>query len=641
MKISWNCLNEIIDINHLNIIDITDKLTLAGFEVDNITNDTTIPDTIFDINITANRQDIISFVDIATELSALLNIPIKNYKDIHNSHNNVYLKECSYIIKNVDIQKSNYLIMKYLHNFNYKITETILDIINFINLKWRQKIKIYKVENLQKGEHLYSIEIKTNNKGWQEIYTNDRVTNEITINNVKDEKKTQNLLLINHDLSKNYSSFAYQEICKILGIQYQTLLVPKTQTYRREHKKQIIICKIDTIKNTLGPVKPNQNVPPFDINTIITALKRLNFSINSKNDLLQIEVPKEREHDICNEIDIIEEIGRIYGFNNFADKLPTFKKSFSPSHILHLTQKIRRVLRSMGLHEIINYSLQGTHNNKKCLIINPLNQDQSALRNNLIESIILSKLYNTHQDNESIEIFEFGTIFNKDLTSKQYKESRHLCCLMGNNYFNQSTWQNKKSQLTWSQAKGHIEDLFEKINAQVIWSTKRDANQLIYNLSRYIHPTRSIYISHNNTVIGILSQLNHRINSLINSTHNTYFFEIDIIKLSKTIKTNNHLKYKYLPYTIYPKTTRDLSIKINSQICFQQIFDIISNIKKETSQMIESAKILNEYHNDKNIKTICLRITYRSSDRTLTNEEVEILDEMFKKKFYLTIKSKT
>lgn len=641
MKISWNCLNEIIDLNHLNIIDITNRLTLAGFEVENIINDTTIPDTIFDINITANRQDIISFVDIATELSALLNIPIKNNKDVNNSNDDIDLKECSYIIQNVDIHKSDHLIMKYLHNFNHKITDTILDIINFINLKWRQKIKIYKVETLQKGEKSSCIKIKINRKGWQEVYVNDKITDEITIDNINNEKKTQNLLLINHNLSNNYSSFAYEEIFKILGIQYQTLLVPKTQSYRRKHKKQIIICKIDTIKNTLGPVKQSQNVPPFDVSTIMTALKKLNFRINSKNNQLQIEVPKERENDIDNETDIIEEIGRIYGFNNFADKLPTFNKRFSPSYISSLTQKIRRILRSMGLHEIINYSLQGTHNNKKCLIINPLNQDQSVLRNNLIEDIILSKLYNIHQDNESIEIFELGTTFNKDLNSKQYKESIHLCCLMGNNYFNQSTWQNKKSQLTWSQAKGHIEELFEKINAQVVWSTKRENNQLISNLSRYIHPTRSIYISHNNIAIGILSQLNHRINNHIHSTHNTYFFEIDIIKLSKTITTNNHLKYKYLPYAIYPKATRDLSIKINSRLCFQQIVDIINNIKKETNQIIESAKILNEYHNDKNMKTICLRITYRSSDRTLTNEEVEILDEMFKKKFSFTIKSKT
>lgn len=641
MRISWNCLNEIIDLNHLNIIDITETLTLAGFEVENIINDTTIPDTIFDINITANRQDIISFVDIATELSALLNRPIKNNKDVNNSHDGIDLKECSYIIKDVDIHKSDHLIMKYLHNFNHKITYTILDIINFINLKWRQKIKIYKVETLHKGEDSSYIKIKINRKGWQEVYVNDKITDEITINNINNEQKTQNLLLINHNLSNKYSSFAYEEILKILGMQYQTLLVPKTQSYRKEHKRQIIICKIDTIKKTLGPVKQSQNVPPFDVRAIIIALKKLNFLINSKNDQLQIEVPKERENDICNETDIIEEIGRIYGFNNFADKLPTFNRRFSPSYISRLTQKIRRILRSMGLHEVINYSLQGTQNNKKCLIINPLNQEQSVLRNNLIEEIILSKLYNIHQDNESIEIFELGTIFNKDLNSKQYKESRHLCCLMGNNYFNQSTWQNKKSQLTWSQAKGHIEELFEKINAQVIWSTKRENNQLIYNLSRYIHPTRSIYISHNNTAIGILSQLNHRINSHTHSTHNTYFFEIDIIKLSKTITTNNHLKYKYLPYAIYPKATRDLSIKINSQLCFQQIIDIINNIKKETNQIIESAKIINEYHNDKNIKTICLRITYRSSDRTLTNEEVEILDEMFKKKFFFTIKSKT
>ena len=635
MKISWNCLNQIIDLKYLNIKDVTNKLTLAGFEVENITKDIETHDTFFDINITANRQDIIGFIHIAIELSALFNIPMKIHKNTKDLNNNTHLKECCYIIKNVQIHKSDHNITTYLHKFNFKITYTILDVIHFINLKWGQKIKIYQLKTLQKKEiSKYSIKTRINIRDKEEVYINDKKINEITINNINNEENITYLLLINHNnlnLLNRYSSFAYQEICKILDKPHQKLLIPYIQTYNNKQKKYInkIICKIDKIQYILGPIRKSQNKPLLDINNIIQILEKLNFRITNSRDQLQIEIPKEREHDIYNDIDIIEEIGRIYGFNNFIDNLPKFQRITSTTYTSHLDQKIRRILRSTGLHEVINYPLQGVQDNKKCLIINPLNQYQSILRNNLIENIISSKLHNIHQGNEPFEVFELGAIFNQQTMNKEYK---HLCCLMGNNYFNQSTWDNNKSQLTWSQAKGYIEDLFEKINAQVEWSIKKDNNRFINNLQKYIHPTRYIYISHKNTTIGILSQLNHRINNLINPTYNTYFFEIDIIKLSETIISNHHLKYRYLPCAIYPKITRDLSIKINKRLFIQQVFDTINDIKKETNQIIESVKVQNEYCNNKQTKTICLRVTYRSPCKTLTNEEVEILDNIFKKK---------
>lgn len=646
MKISWNCLNQIIDLEYLSIIEVTHKLTLAGFEVENIRNDLTMSDTTFDINLTSNRQDVIGFIHIAIELSVLFNIPLKIYKNVNSFNSNVDLKECGYIIENINIKKSNRNIIKYLDKFNFTITHTILDIIHFINLKWGQRIKIYELEtSKKKKEHQYSIEIKIDNTNKEEVYTTNSKTNEITTENVNNERKTHSFLIVNHsnyDSSNHYSSFAYQEIFNILNIQYQELIIPRLQINTRTHEQHInkIICDIDTIQNILGPTKQNYNIPLFDIQIIINILEKLNFRINKIKNQLKIEIPKERAHDIYNEIDIVEEIGRIYGFNNFIDKLPKFKKIDSTFPLSYFNQKLRRILRSMGLHEIVNYSLQGTQDNTKCRIVNPINQSQSILRNNLIENIISSKLHNTHQDNEPFEVFELGTIFSKGTVNQLYQESKHLCCLMGNNHFNQSTWHDKNSQLTWYQAKGHIEDLLERINAKVIWSTTQDNNNFVYSLSRYIHPTRHIYISHNQRTIGIFSQLNHRINNLIHSTHNAYFFEIDIIQLSKTIKDSKHLKYRYKAYSVYPKVTRDLSVKVHSKLYIQDVFDIIHNIKKDSGQIIESVKILNEYRHSENIKTICLRITFRSLYKTLTNEEVEILDNIFKKKFHSTIKSK-
>lgn len=85
MKISWNCLNDIIKLKNINIKKITNRLTLAGLEVENTTYDDMIPDTFIKVDITANRQDLNSFISIASEISALLNSPIQ----LANIKNNI------------------------------------------------------------------------------------------------------------------------------------------------------------------------------------------------------------------------------------------------------------------------------------------------------------------------------------------------------------------------------------------------------------------------------------------------------------------------------------------------------------------------------------------------------------------------
>jgi len=324
--------------------------------------------------------------------------------------------------------------------------------------------------------------------------------------------------------------------------------------------------------------------------TIIKTLTNLSFKAKKINKKIKIHIPDNRQNDIKEDIDIIEEVGRIYGFNNFYDYLPRF-----------------------GLHEIINYSIKDKENNNRLQIINPLNKEQQNLRENLICNLIISTTQNINQANESFEVFEIGN----------------------------ATWKDDKSSLTWFQAKGQIEELCEKIQAQVSWSIDNKNNNFTESFNKYLHPKNKIYIRHNSNNIGILSQLNNRINKLICPSHNIYFFEININKLEQTLKIKNQLSYIYLPYSNYPKIARDFSIKINVNISMKEIQTIIDNIKNKKNQIVESIIILNEYYNTNTIKTICLRITYRSKNKTLTNEEAEILDEMFKSKLYTEIRSKT
>ena len=370
-------------------------------------------------------------------------------------------------------------------------------------------------------------------------------------------------------------------------------------------------------------------------------MKKLNFCVEETNNRLRIIIPNKRLHDIQQEIDIVEEIARIYGFNNYIDSTPTFSHRTVNNPTSQIIQKIRKILRLRGLHEVINYSFQYTTDNIQKDIINPLNKDLNILRDSLIKNLILLKQHNIYQNNGTFEIFEIGSVFLKDLSSKTYKESKHLCCLMGNNSFNQLNWKKDQNALSWFQAKGQIEDLLEKLDATVSWSMANNDNPCFNYIKSYIHPTKSIYIKYRAQTIGVFSELNYRMHKSITPNHRLYFCEIDIIKLSETINRNSYLKYKFLPYPNHPKTIRDLSIEVDKSISMKYIQDVICSIKVDEDYMIESIEVLNEYYHSKEGRTICFRINYRSLKKTLTNIEVDTLESKFQQKIKNILKSKT
>lgn len=627
MKISWHYLNELIDLKELNILEVTEKLTLAGLEVENIHYDKEIHDTIFDISITTNRPDLKGFINIATELSAILTKPLK----IEEIKLQLFPKDNPYIIKDLTLQNIDSSSNKYLHKLNIETKDISLNIINFINLKWGQKIKAYQLEYINKNV----IEQLCNNN-------NIKYIDQYNIKHIGKNKKINFFVLINHQRYNCYSLHAYEEIFRTLKVRKEQI----TQAAREHHPSHIntkninsITCEVDKINKILGPI--NKTSYHCRINKIVDILQKLNIQANVTHNHIKINIPQERIDDLQYAVDIAEEVGRIYGFTHFIDKLPFFEDTNTNSNLSWFKNKTRRILRSMGLHEVITSSFQETNTTRNFSIINPINKDFATLRNNLLENLINLKIDNLHQNNPNFEIFEIGTVFNKNQLEKTQKESINLAFILGNLSFNQQTWQTEKNSLTWYQAKGQVEEIFEKLHIPIIWSTKKKDLFLVNNLSKYIHPTRSIYINYNNLTIGIFSQLNYRIynNKIFNK--DIYFFEGNIQQLVNNITKQNHLQYIYLPYPNYPKTTRDFSIEIEPNFSIQNIYQAIKSLKNTKKYIIESIDIMNEYFNKNNDRTICLRISYRSFCKTLTHTEIEIIEQALQKIIISSMKSKT
>ena len=387
----------------------------------------------------------------------------------------------------------------------------------------------------------------------------------------------------------------------------------------KEIEKQIIRLEYQAIIKTLGPIidfenKKSRNLKSAEISNY---LKRLKFDFCFDPELLiwDVSIPIERNEDLTREIDIIEEIGRLHGFNNFITLLPEISKIGTEDLSYQIRKKLTACLLSEGFTEVVNYSLTNDQTLKNVKIINPLIQDYSTLRTSLLPNLLETISENLKQGNLNVEAFEYGHVFlpsNKTLIN----EIEQIAGIFGGSEL-KSNWSDNLKNLSWFQAKGKIENILSKLNIWTYWRTE------INEKYKYIlHPYRSsnLYLS-SGINLGSFGQINPTISKKLNISSSLYLFEFNFEILK------NEIKYQKLPiyeiYSTYPKIIKDLSFIISQEIPFEHIQNTITAIGTET---LISVELLDEYRG-KNIPqgktSLCVQLTFQSKNRTLINKDIE------------------
>lgn len=670
MKFSWKSLSTIIDLTDIKIEKLANQLVLAGFEIDHIDSKSYKDDLIIDIDIPANRPDVECVFGLAKEISIILNRPLRiTSNHLEEKKNNGYSKtifinsKCTLAIniqyfELINIVSSPKWLANYLIKYNIEPINNITDIINYINIKWGQNIEIINLKeitnqpfniNLLSCDKNITLEydiIKYDNwiispynlRNKHNYQRNTSYSSIILLGILYNSTSKQNNLLENRIKYISVSTFmhAYQEavelIIKLTGSSGST-----RYSYYKKSNNNTIKIKKNLIQNILGPIDHKSN-KYLSTRTIFDILRQLEFQPKYNNNTFIITVPTHRSEDIKRPIDIIEEIGRIHGFDTLEDNLPV-KLKYQKGDISSTVKQINNIrynLRSLGLHEIINYSLKNQENKKQIILYNPLLQEQASLRDSLVKNLINTKKSNTKQKNLCLEGFEIGTIFYKTENNK-YKETKEIAGILGSNNFARRSWSQEKESLNWFQAKGALEELFDRIHANIQWTKITDnTRENYYNINIYKHKRSALlYNKFTQEKIGIFGELKAKLNNNLNISHRTYIFEISIDKLISTINYKNHLQYIYKPYSYYPSVTRDISIKLTSHMDMRNIKAIIS---KTNHQLIESITLVNEYekiiHNQKE-KFICLHITYRAQNRTLNDTDISTIDQQINSLKYL------
>ena len=388
-----------------------------------------------------------------------------------------------------------------------------------------------------------------------------------------------------------------------------------------------IVLKYENIIEILGPIRNELTQAPMQLVPIqITEyLNRLNFifSFDEKNLTWLVEIPISRIDDIEREIDLIEEIGRLHGFNNFITDLPNIYNIGKEDFSYQVRKKLTSCFINEGFNELVQYSLVNEKTSGNISLINPLIVDYSMLRTTLLPKLIHVVGENLKQSNSILEGFEYGHVFSGDI-NLNYIEKEVVSGIFGG-VKSKRQWNETSTVLSWFEAKGKIEDLFKKLNIPVCWKPS-----IALEYKNILHPYRTaeLFLS-DQTSLGIFGQIHPIAAKKSNISTELFLFEFNFDVLKDTFKQKKLSVYQQ--YSFYPTITKDLSFIVDRKISFTEIK---TTILKYGTKYLKFVKLLDEYQGasiPKHQTSLCIQLTFQSTKKTLITKEIdEILTNLFK-----------
>jgi phenylalanyl-tRNA synthetase beta chain len=381
-----------------------------------------------------------------------------------------------------------------------------------------------------------------------------------------------------------------------------------------------IALRLDRVNQILGPIDLGEDAGELqgqDVERILTALGcKLTASgeDSSNQPTWSVSVPPYRYRDLEREIDLIEEIARLYGYNRFCDTLPETTEGGYLSLDEELIRKLRAFLRAEGLTELIHYSLVKPGEDRQIVLSNPLFAEYSALRNDLLSGLIDAFQYNLEQGNGALNGFEIGKIFWREEDGLQ--ETEALAGIIGGER-TVGKWSKtgREEPITWFEAKGILESVFRQLTLQVEFQPDRRDDRL--------HPGRTASLWIRGNRLGIFGQLHPQLRREKGLPDSVYVFQLDLDVLLESLGQDDILVPIFQPYSTYPASDRDIAFFAPVKISVSEIEKVITKAGKG---LLESVELFDEYRGEnvpEGQRSLAFRLIYRASDRTLTEAEVE------------------
>lgn len=666
MKASIKWLKEYVDFS-LSAKELSHLLTMAGLEVEGA--EEIGDDTILEVAVTPNRPDCLSIRGIAREISANLGIPLKKSPvsikmeegdgpEIAIEDQELCTRYASRIIYGVKPGPSPEWIVKRLEVHGFRSSLNIVDITNYVLLEMGHPLHAFDLDRLA-GKKI-AVRLAGVVKEFQTLDEEKRVLNNDTLMIWNAEKpvaiagimgglnsevtsSTMNILLesawfrpdsIRRSAKRlglaTESSYRFERGADINGltdaldIAAQMIaeiaggtLTKMSDNYPKPYAPQEISVRHHKIKSLLGV--------DIDKKSALRFLDNLGFSCTSDQEGILVTPPGFRP-DIQREVDIIEEIARLYSYDKIPSTLPVMKmQTMNDSTKRGVINNIKDFMVKSGYTEVINISFLNPaaldnlsisvddKRRKLVYIKNPLRKEDAALRTSLVPSLLDNVSLNMSRGERALSLFEISRVFfaSEERPADEVLQIAAVYCKDTSD----ALWQKKHEG--FYDLKGVMENLFKELKTES-YSFEPDSSCR----ETYLHPGKSSSIKIGGDMIGSIGALHPRVAEKLGLIGDISLFEIyDLKRLLSAMPA----KIKFMPLPKYPYVERDLAVIVSKDVTVAKAKEIIAGID---SNIIESVKLFDIYTGrpvppDK--KSLAFSIRYRASDRTLTDTEVDAL----------------
>ena len=385
----------------------------------------------------------------------------------------------------------------------------------------------------------------------------------------------------------------------------------------------LIKLRRDRIHKILGPISiksiNNNKTIKRNLNDkeITDKLELIGCKLINKDYGWDVEVVPNRSQDLLREIDLIEEIARLIGYDFFDENIPSPLIPGNLTNIQNSIRKIRRGFVYSGFNEVLTYSLVPNDSNKRIRIANPLLKETSCLRNNLWEEHIKVVNQNLNAGSNNCWIFEIGRIFTKNNNSFVEEEliNGAIC---GNNKFESWDISGKEKDLEYFQARGKLREALDSLKISIVDKTTEKFD--------FLHPGRSALLFIEGKESGYFGQIHPKFYIGKNVNKNIYLFSIKLTNISEACTRKNKWNPQFKNYPTVPKIERDINFIFNKKFF---INDILTFIKKSGKKLLEDVNLVDIYSDESlgedNI-SYTFRLSYRDHNKTLKDSDITELN---------------
>ncbi len=627
-----------------------------------------LDDIVFEIGLTPNRADCLSMINVAREVKAntggKLKLPEIDFKENNTSISNkisVDIKDTDLcyrytarLVENVQIKPSPNWLQARLRSCGIRSINNIVDVTNYVMLETGQPLHAFDYDLLSEKE----IIVRRSKEG-EKITSLDGVIRELDSNmlviadkekpvavagvmggfDTEVNQKTNNILLE----SACFKASSIRHTSRKLGLRSESSNRFEKGVDREgaidavNRAAQLLEMLADgdvaegIIDNYPEPIeqvnlKLRVNRVNFVLGTelddkyIGELLKKLSFKVEKVNNgIFNVEIPSYRQ-DIKKEVDLIEEVARLYGYDNIKITLPvTVSERAVLTNKQIVENKIKENLASIGLSEVVTFSFINPEMYNKLIlddenylrnstvVSNPLSEDQGVMRTILIPGLIETAVRNKNRRIEDVSIFEIGRVFNPG--DKKLPDEKTILAglIMGKTT---GDWKNKKTDKDFYYCKGIIDYMLNKFFITAEYEQS--------NCKEYLHPGKSANILVGNKLVGYIGELHPRVCENFDLEDKAIVFEVDIDMLSNIYDSN--IKFEPLPK--HPGITRDLAVVVEENVQQVQIENIIKNFGKPLIRKINLFDVYKGKQIAEGYKSLAYSIYYQADDRTLIDEEV-------------------